>query len=101
MKTRQDYLNKQCSHSEYYAQFVTPSILGAVRSRFGDRLFNSKDPNLNYIPLKEWDGLDYAVKATFVGSRMKEAGDYLTPAGIVCILKEAARQIIEANTVNA
>jgi hypothetical protein len=31
---------------------------------------------------------------------MKECGDYLTLAGHICILKEAARQLVEANKFN-
>lgn len=102
MNTRKDYLDKKCTHSEYYSQFVTAGIKNAVRTRFGvERLVKSTDKHLNDIPLKQWDGLGYACRGFETGSKMKEAGDYLTAAGIVCILKEAARQIIEENTVNA
>lgn len=93
MKTRQNYLNGECTHREYYAQFVTASIKNYVESRFGiERLKNAllEDKYLNSIKLNEWDMLHISVD-------MSDYGDRLTPAGKVCILKEAATQLCEEN----
>ncbi len=47
---------------------------------------------MEYISLYKWDALVYAVN---VRDKMKECNDFPSTAGDVCILKEAARQIIE------
>lgn len=94
--TRQDYLDGKCTHREYYSQFVTNGIKNSVLSSFGDELFSSKDEHFNDIKLTRWDMLaNYAVRGNGVSEKMKERGDYLTLAGSVCILKEAAKQIKE------
>lgn len=96
MNTRKDYLGNKCSHHQYHVQFVTPSLQSAVKERIGlERILNSGDPHLNDIPLVEWDQFLPLIRAQFeVTTRMKEAGDFLTLAGAVCIAKAAARQII-------
>lgn len=90
--TREEYMKDKCTHREYYAQFVTDEIKGIVKATIGEsRLLASKDEHLNDIPLKQWDNMYMpALKI-----HMETVGDYLTQAGKVCILKEAARQIIE------
>jgi hypothetical protein len=55
-------------------------------------LLASTDPHLNNIPLSSWDQLPHCI-----GGDIKAAGDWLSPAGWVCVAKEAARQIIEAH----
>jgi len=97
--TRSQYLNNQCSHREYYGQFVTESYKSQIKSYIGlKKLLASEDKNLNDIPLMYWDN---APLTTGVNQKMKDLGDYLTLAGKVCIAKEAAKQIIEENTVNS
>mgnify|MGYP006375063789 FL=1 len=89
MKTRQMLLNGECTHREYYSQFVTPSIIDAVKKYIGvNRINKSTDPHLNDIKLAEWDSL-----APYVHADFKSYGDSRTLSGCVCILKEAARQI--------
>jgi hypothetical protein len=91
--TRKDYMNDKCSHREYYSQFVNDNVKGMVNDRIGiDRIKKSKDEHLNDIPLKEWDmcGLPYGINTL-----LKSAGDGFSMAGQVCILKEAAKQLIE------
>jgi hypothetical protein len=94
--TRQQYLDGESTHREFYAQFVTEGVRRAVAKHFGiERLKQaSSDPHLNSIPLAEWDGVaHWAVPSVF--TKMKACGDALTLAGSVCILKEAAKQCIE------
>ena len=91
--TRHQYLTNQCTHREYYAQFVTPDCKARVKSNIGmDRLLASTDPNLNDIPLGEWDRLAFGIMPA---DALRAAGDYATLGGQVCTLKEAARQVIE------
>ncbi len=92
--TRQQYMNKECTHQEYYAQFVNNQVLKIV-SRFKKKeLIEGKDQHFNNIPLQYWDKMLVPVPFE-VFNKMKELGDYPTPSGVVCILKEAARQIVE------
>jgi hypothetical protein len=95
--TRKEYMSKVCTHEQYYAQFVTENMKNDVIRAIGkDALMNSTDEHLNDIPLKKWDRL--AVPASwYVADKMRELGDYPTLGGLVCIAKEAARQVIAAN----
>lgn len=92
MISRKDYMNNKNTHREYYGQFVNDEIKSRVRFLL-PIVLESEDEHLNDIPLKVWDAIsaDYAG----IGRKMKEAGDYLTMAGWVCIVKEAARQLRE------
>lgn len=95
MYTRKQYLNKECSHNEYYGQFVTPAWIDRVQRHIGaDRVKRSTDPHLNDIHLKEWDNLATPFPAS-TADKMREAGDYPTLAGGICILKTAALQLIQ------
>lgn len=92
--TRQQYLNKECTHAEYYNQFVNATIISRVKQYIGeDRIKEAikTDENLNNIPLAKWDIV--ANNLYDVSAKMKAAGDYLTLAGGVCIAKAAARII--------
>jgi hypothetical protein len=93
MKTRRDYIDGKATFSEYYRQFITPSLIDAVKSKIGiDAVKGSNDPQLNDIPLKKWDSLflDNNLK-NGIALKMQEAGDYLSFAGAVCTAKECAR----------
>jgi hypothetical protein len=93
MFTREQYLDKECTHREYYSQFVNPDILHNVKLFIGeDRIKNSKDKHLNDISLVEWDNLPAPFNS---GAMMRDRGDYLTPAGKVCIYKTAAKMLVE------
>lgn len=96
MFTRKDYLDKNCNHREYYSQFVTEYIKSIVASKFGlEKLQKAyrQDKNLNTISLDQWDHLTHRLPRS-VAASLKEHGDYLTLAGGVCILKEAAKQLV-------
>lgn len=95
MFTRKDYMDGKCSHRDYYGQFVTDTTRSVVARCIGvDRIRQSRDEHLNDIPLARWDALPKVCAA----GRMKEAGDWLSPAGWVCIAKEAARQLAAGAT---
>lgn len=92
--TRAQYLNHECTHREYYAQFVNDSIRAIVKEAIPE-IFRSKDEHFNDISLRRWDMLVSFIPYPVAG-KLKELGDYMTLAGGVCILKEAARQLVEA-----
>jgi len=93
MYTHEDYLNKVCTHRQYYAQFVTQGQKNRVLNQIGlDKLLKSEDEHLNDIPLKQWDNIGLSMVPA---NLLKEHGDSYTLAVSVCINKEAAKQIIE------
>ena len=93
--TRKEYMDHVCSHREYYAQYVTEGLKKQVLFNIPiSELEKSKDEHLNDVELKRWDNVPMPYS---VSTQMKENGDYLTQAGIVCIAKEAARQILEGD----
>ena len=100
MFTRQDYLNNNCTHQEYYNQFVNDDIKKIVLNHFGYNKIKksySEDKNLNNIPLQSWDNLAYFLNFR---EEFKKYGDFESLASKVCILKNAARQIITENKEN-
>ena len=98
MITRQDYVNQKATHREYYGQFVCDQVKSWVLRAFTKQeLMQSTDPNLNDLPIDRWDRVIPSPVPFTLVSRMTRVGDYATLGGLVCIAKEAARQIIEEN----
>ena len=114
--TRKDYLAKRCSHREYYGQFVNDGVKGVVLRSIGRKaILASTDENFNDIPLHRWDSLagyyqrvchsgkfELTHSALFYccGRSICEAGSGGVSANdLVCVAKEAARQIREAGDV--
>ena len=109
MRTRKEYLDRKVSHREYYGQFVDDKIKEQVLSFIGlNRLLKSTDEHLNDISCSQfWDklagfefrGSTMIKKPSYIDpaliSKLKEAGDGVSCAGMVCIYKEAAKQIID------
>lgn len=108
--TRQQYLNNECTHRQYYAQYVNEEVKNNLAKNISiDRLLASTDEHLNDISLKEWDnlsGFDFDFNRQLIsryntiphsifelGKELNEGG--ISPATMVCIYKEAARQSIE------
>lgn len=113
MFTRKDYMNKACTHREYYGQFVNDGVIRLVLHRIGRKaILGSTDPHFNDIPLHRWDALcgfdgrPYS-GGTFTGgavyplvaAKFKELGQHVSPSDLLCVLKEAARQIKEDHDV--
>ena len=95
MYTRKQYLNKDCTHRQYYGQFVNAGTKARVLSGIGlAALKKSTDAHFNDIPLHKWDRL---VPKCTGSAGFAKAGDYYTLAGGVSLLKEAARQILESS----
>lgn len=106
MFTRAQYLNRECTHREYWAQFVTPSMKAMVLNNITlERLQRSTDQvNFNDISLMKWDWMKSHTFHMLNMTKWREIQypEYvgLTSVGWslsdnVCILKEAARQLVE------
>lgn len=92
---RSDYMDGKASHQEYYGQFVDSEVLEAVKDRFGIAKLAKAlagDKNLNNIPLASWDALE--AHTHHCQQALRLAGDGWSMAGSVCILKNAARQLV-------
>ena len=95
MKTRQQYLNQEISHHEYYSQYVTAGVISRVKSFIGEkRIKESTNPHFNDIPLWEWDRIGLPVGYRII-ERAKENGDFNSLSFQVCVNKAAARMIKE------
>lgn len=108
--TRSQYMEGDTSskHRAYYAQFVNEDVKARVAAVIGlTTLLYSTDEHLNDIPLKKWDAMGgfvfkggemiqqpYSIEPIKL-SLLKEAGEGVSSAILVCIYKEAARQMIE------
>ena len=90
--TRKDYMSNKCTHEEYYGQLVTQDMKDQIVRAIPQALAKSVDPHFNDIPLSTWDmlGMVHGLRSEF-----KELGDCWSKAGMVCVLKEAARQVKE------
>ena len=105
MFTRAQYLNKECTHRQYWAQFVNIGMKSMVaRTITLERLQRSTDPHLNDIPLAHWDQMRAGTFAMLDLKKWREIQypEYTDPRSIgwsmsdnTCLLKEAARQLVE------
>lgn len=96
MITHKQYMNKEATHQEYYAQFGQ-HLVSLVSDTIGrDQILASQDPHFNDIPLQRWDRLAPAVEG-HVGKLIGEANGNggVSLSDCVCSLKAAARIIQE------
>ena len=96
--TRKQRLNNECTHREYYAQFVNKHTIETVVRYIGEkRLLASTDQDaaFNDIPLNMWDMIHVGPGTV---KKLQDLGDIVTLAGAVCIHKEAARQFVESQS---
>jgi hypothetical protein len=102
---RKEYMtNPNGLHRAFYGQFVTPFIRRSVADSIGfDKLRASKDGHFNDIPLSRWDRLSESLQSVLsvpgeieYPNRPECAGKkFYSLCNGVCILKEAARQLLE------
>lgn len=88
-----DYLNGAVSHDEYYSQYCTTRMQSIVVQSLGKSRIVAAladDRHLNSIPLSEWDRLGRAINSAELSKAFKEAGDFVTLAGLVCVAKQCA-----------
>lgn len=97
MFKREDYLEKLCSHEQYYEQFVTPTVLDLVGRLIGvDTIRYSVEDGFTDIPRDKWYRVGQAImKDVRIVKLLVTAGDPLagSDAAGVLIAKAAARMI--------
>jgi len=96
------YMADECTHQEYYGQFVGPQLKLFVSRHIGiENILNSKDPNFNDIPLAKWARMEAYVRgycgSDIADSNASASGGWLSVSlfDCVCVAKEAARQLRE------
>ena len=88
-------MDREITHEQYYGQFVTKEIKEAIIRRIGKgAILMSNDPHFNDIELGIWDNVLTPVSPS-IRKAIKAAGDQFSLSSLVCIAKEAARQIKE------
>ncbi len=97
---RAAYMANECTHEQYYDQFVSDSLCRAVAQAIGKkRIEVSTDEHFNDIPLRQWDALEGLVK-TYCGNALADSNSS-TAGGVrsislsdcVCVAKAAAKRI--------
>ncbi len=89
MYTRQDYLNKVCTHQQYYLE-IAHEVGAIVGGSLLERCKTSTDKNFNDIPLAVWDNYVKGHNHYRITKAFKVRGDSTTLAGLVCLFKCAA-----------
>lgn len=97
MIDRTQYISKECTHDEYYREIAKICGIHIFNEDFIRRcaLIYIRDPHLNEIPLETWDCFARAYSHyTHIHKAFNNRGDYVTMAGMVCVMKAAVRNII-------
>lgn len=82
--TREQYMAKECTHRQYYSQFICDEYIAQMKHM------------VLRASLEEWDRVSmYLLHSSRIHSLMEEVGDKITLSGAVCIMKEAKRQQLE------
>lgn len=88
--TRKQFLAWECSHDEYYNQFITKERINKVRiSIWLDSIILNKE-----VPLQKW-GWIFEYDNTGIDKDMRKVWDYATQAWFVCLAKACAKKIKE------
>lgn len=118
MITRSKYMDQDhpATHRKYYGQFVTDATRQQIRDSFDigdliDHVNAAREGNINaegHIPLERWDAIcfigpdgrkdsgPFRSILVFDTELRKQADAYgVTRADLVCIAKEAAKQVVE------
>lgn len=95
--TRQQLLDAECTHQQYYEQFLSLISVQTVIENIGaDRILESTHPHFSDIDLSEWEQIGSWLPANF-----QAAGDTRTISGDVCLAKAAANLYRrQFNTIN-
>lgn len=96
--SREQYLMGRCTHEQFYSQMVTPALTAQVLEFWGIRRLlpaYKDDPVFNNLPLGDWDRLARQIACEDTKWEFREAGDWETLGGLVCLAKQAAREACE------
>jgi hypothetical protein len=91
--TRNQYMNREISHAEFYRSVYQAAGISMARSpllpKVREALANG-DEHLNSIPLQMWDSMATNAQAA-IARALREHGDFYSLGDGVCTLKQAAK----------
>ena len=91
MWTRQQYMNKECTHQEYYLPIAQECGISLVNSPIAWLCLRDSDPSFNQLTtLKQWDNIAFWNQSNFQKA-CKKRGDQYSLASGVSILKAIAK----------
>jgi hypothetical protein len=101
--SRADYMSGRCSHQDYYRALNKTLGLrlapdAAILPRVRGALANG-DEHLNTITLATWDRMAAPLLSLYglsTADAFRAHGDGMSQAGLVCCLKQAARDAADA-----
>lgn len=106
MFTRKEYMDKEISHKDYYAQFVTYNLQKYVVNSFTSKKlsilrkeYDSGNVHLSCIdavPLKLWDNLQFSVYNLVPRSVTDSCGEVRSLSTAVCIAKAAMTKYFDS-----
>jgi hypothetical protein len=92
--TRNQYLANEVTHQEYYSQFCGEFFINFIKENYGEKLNQLKSLDMSEIELSDWSGSAIAFMNHYrpsIDELFESAGDIVSQAGLVCLLKTAAR----------
>lgn len=96
--SRSQFLDQECSLDEYYRSIYRELGITMVNDKALPKMRNaieSGDEDLNTIPLSWWDAQGaWLLHSPRAHAVFKSRNDSLSLAGIVCLLKTAARDAV-------
>lgn len=97
--TREQYLNKEVSHQDYYASLAKVAGIsfsdGFIRKVA--QALREGDEHLNSIPLSTWDAMTVNdLHNPYLGTELKKRGDGYSLSTGVCMRKARAKELAEA-----
>ena len=90
MFTRQQYMNRECSYSDYYGEVWREAGIN-IKEQTLAKVRASQDEHLNDIPLSHWDSIAEQFKP-YISRALKARGDFYSMADGVSACKCAARE---------
>ena len=99
MFTRKQYMAKECTHNEYYGQFVTTGMIEFCIQWFSKEALACQDDNFSNIPLSQKDAAAWDIAQSFPVKLWQELegkkGYRPSQATYVCVLCAALLQARE------
>lgn len=97
--TRNDYMSKRCSHTEYYGQFDSSAVRCAIlRVIPMSDLMASRDPHMNDIKLSHWDNIQLdgeTLRKLTIANGHADVRHYVyAESDIVCLTKTIASHMV-------
>lgn len=92
--TRNQYLANEVSHQEYYSQFCGEFFINFIKENYAEKLKKLESLDMSEIKLSDWSGSAIAFMTYYrpsIDKLFESAGDITSQAGLVCLLKTAAR----------